>query len=235
MREHALVDQGAGRQRREVDAGLVLGALAQAEGEAVEVDAAARLAGGGDEDQLEGRHRAARHASRGSRGRPAPRASRGRSGPPRRRSSRPSAFDSAASVGIDRQERHARRRTCRPRAARRRHSSWRSPAGSGRGPACSMPAPSPVSGSPPTAPRWSRLRRAVRPWATISLLATPVRVATMATPQESCSFCGSYRPCAGGWAENWLCTAGPLPGVDGWIGALLFEKPCSSNPGRRWP
>ena len=61
--EHALVDQRAARQRREVDPGLVLGALAQAEGEAVEVDAAARLAGGGREHELEGRHGAARHGA----------------------------------------------------------------------------------------------------------------------------------------------------------------------------
>ena len=38
--EHALVDDRAGRQRREVDLGLVLGALAQAEGDPVELDAA---------------------------------------------------------------------------------------------------------------------------------------------------------------------------------------------------
>ena len=37
--EHALVDDGRGRERREVDVGLVLGALAQAEGEAVQLDA----------------------------------------------------------------------------------------------------------------------------------------------------------------------------------------------------
>ena len=37
--EHALVDEGAARQRREVDLDLALGPLAQAEGEAVEVDA----------------------------------------------------------------------------------------------------------------------------------------------------------------------------------------------------
>ena len=62
-REHPLVDQRAGRQRREVDAGLVLGALAQAEGEPVEVDAAAWLAGRRREHELEGRHGAARHGA----------------------------------------------------------------------------------------------------------------------------------------------------------------------------
>ena len=37
--EHALVGQGAARQGREVGVGLVLGALAQAVGAALEVDA----------------------------------------------------------------------------------------------------------------------------------------------------------------------------------------------------
>ncbi len=50
-----------------------------------------------------------------------------------------------------------------------------------------MPAPSPESGSAPVAPRCSRLRSAVIALATMSWLATPVRVATKATPQASCS------------------------------------------------
>ncbi len=41
-RDHALVDQGAGRERREVRADLALGALAQPEGLAVELDPAER-------------------------------------------------------------------------------------------------------------------------------------------------------------------------------------------------
>ena len=53
--EHALVDDRAGRQGREVDLGLVLGALAQAEGHAVELDAAKPLLGG-DEQLTEDRH-----------------------------------------------------------------------------------------------------------------------------------------------------------------------------------
>ena len=65
-----------------------------------------------------------------------------------------------------------------------------------------MPAPSPESGSAPEAPRWSRLRRAVNACSTMSWLGTPVRVATKATPQASCSAAGSYRPVAAGTAEN---------------------------------
>ena len=48
-------------------------------------------------------------------------------------------------------------------------------------------APSPESDSAPDAPRWSRLRKAVSAWLTMAWLASPVRVATNATPQASCS------------------------------------------------
>src|SRR3954454_22185647 len=61
-----------------------------------------------------------------------------------------------------------------------------------------MPAPSPESGSAPVAPRCSRLRSAVMAFMTISWLATPVRVATKATPHASCSWSPSYSPCGGG-------------------------------------
>jgi hypothetical protein len=54
-----------------------------------------------------------------------------------------------------------------------------------------MPAPSPLSGSAPTAPRCSRLRSAVRDFSTMSCDGDPLRVATMATPQASCSARGS--------------------------------------------
>ena len=58
--EHALVDDGAGGERGEVDPGLTLGALAQDEGLAVERDARRGrvLAGGrvGDEELPEVRH-----------------------------------------------------------------------------------------------------------------------------------------------------------------------------------
>ena len=70
-----------------------------------------------------------------------------------------------------------------------------------------MPAPSPLSGSAPEAPRWSRLRSAVRALTTMSLLGTPVMVATKATPQASRSKAGSYRPVAAGTAENSVMSA----------------------------
>src|SRR4051794_14763623 len=72
-----------------------------------------------------------------------------------------------------------------------------------------MPAPSPVSGSAPEAPRCSRLRSAVRPCSTRSWLLRPATSTTKATPHASCSWAGSYRPCAGG-------SIGGLPS-GGWI------------------
>jgi hypothetical protein len=45
-------------------------------------------------------------------------------------------------------------------------------------------------------------RSAVKPWETISWVALRVRVATIATPQESRSCVGSYKPCADGTVEN---------------------------------
>ena len=65
-----------------------------------------------------------------------------------------------------------------------------------------MPAPSPEDGSAPAAPRWSRLCSAVRALTTMSWLARPCRSATNATPHESDSNCGSYRPWAAGMAEK---------------------------------
>ena len=55
-REHALVDEGATRERREVDLGLALGALAQAEGEAVEAEPDHPADGGRHEQLAEERH-----------------------------------------------------------------------------------------------------------------------------------------------------------------------------------
>ena len=59
--EHALVGDGARGQRREVHVGLVLGALAQAERQALEGHPDEAAAGGGDEELAEGRH----HRERG--------------------------------------------------------------------------------------------------------------------------------------------------------------------------
>ena len=60
---------------------------------------------------------------------------------------------------------------------------------------CSMmPAPSPVLGSAPAAPRCSRLTSAMIALSTRSRLRRPYMSTTNATPQESCSLAGSYRP-----------------------------------------
>ena len=56
--QHALVGERAARQRREVDVGLVLGALAQAEGESLERHPGHARAGAGDEELDEARHHA---------------------------------------------------------------------------------------------------------------------------------------------------------------------------------
>src|SRR5581483_2314241 len=59
--QHALVDEGPRRQRREVRVGLPLGALAQHEREALQRQAGEGLPSGrGDEDLAEGRHRGER-------------------------------------------------------------------------------------------------------------------------------------------------------------------------------
>jgi hypothetical protein len=59
-REHALVDDRARRQRREVDVGLPLGALAQAERHPLQGHADQPTGRTGDEELAEARHRAAR-------------------------------------------------------------------------------------------------------------------------------------------------------------------------------
>src|SRR5665811_351924 len=60
-----------------------------------------------------------------------------------------------------------------------------------------IPAPSPLSASAPTAPRWLRFARAVSAASTMSRPGVPRSVATKATPQASCSAAGSYRPAEG--------------------------------------
>ena len=54
--EHALVDEGATRQRREVDLGLALGPLAQAEGQPVQAEPDHPADGRGHEQLAEERH-----------------------------------------------------------------------------------------------------------------------------------------------------------------------------------
>ncbi|MCY1550175.1 hypothetical protein D9M68_864060 [compost metagenome] len=61
-----------------------------------------------------------------------------------------------------------------------------------------MPAPSPISLSAPTAPRWSRFSRIFRPCWMMAWLFLPLMCATKPTPQASCSFLGWYRPWTGG-------------------------------------
>ncbi len=61
-----------------------------------------------------------------------------------------------------------------------------------------MPAPSPMRGSAPVAPRCSRLQRMRRPSWTIKCDLRPLISAMKPTPQESLSSAGSYRPAAAG-------------------------------------
>ncbi|CAB4628509.1 unannotated protein [freshwater metagenome] len=65
-------------------------------------------------------------------------------------------------------------------------TSWKYPSGI----RMRIPAPSPLSGSAPDAPRCSMLRSAVSALETISCVAILLSVATIATPQASCSFAG---------------------------------------------
>ena len=65
---------------------------------------------------------------------------------------------------------------------------------SSSGSCSSIPAPSPVFGSAPAAPRCSRFSSAVIARWTVSWLGSPLSRATNATPQASCSYPGSYSP-----------------------------------------
>src|SRR5688572_27391365 len=64
-----------------------------------------------------------------------------------------------------------------------------------------MPAPSPVSGSEPQAPRCSRLMRRSRAERTIWCERAPLMLATKPTPHASCSSVGLYKPC-GRWSPS---------------------------------
>ena len=112
--------------------------------------------------------------------------------------------DDALALGLDRARRRAaaaRRGARRRRAAgsRRRRRTGRAAAAPPRRPrgrtssgSCMrIPAPSPVRGSAPAAPRCSRFSSAVIPRWTASCLGTPSSRATNATPQASCSNAGS--------------------------------------------
>src|SRR5436190_20148113 len=83
-----------------------------------------------------------------------------------------------------------------------------------------MPAPSPVLFSQPHAPRWFRFTRICSAWRTIQFDFLPLMLTRKPTPQESCSNCGSYKPC--------------LPGNPGGAGLLnccpsLLIALCPSN------
>ena len=196
--EHALVDEGARRQRREVDLGLALGALAQAEGEPVELDAA-------DGRAVGARRRAGGRAACTSRAAAADQVGRDGHVAP---GEDPQALLGGDVLDAGLGDARARRRRRAGRPCRRR----RRPPAAGRHPSTArkkasgtwvrMPAPSPTSGSAPVAPRWSRLRSASRAWSTMSWPAVPRIVATMATPQASCSCSRRYRPVSAGWAEK---------------------------------
>src|SRR5262249_5236085 len=62
-----------------------------------------------------------------------------------------------------------------------------------------MPAPSPVNGSQPQAPRCTRLSRMETPFWTISCEVSPLMLATKPIPHESRSKRGSYNPEGGGY------------------------------------
>ena len=165
--EHALVDERAARQRREVDrrrrravdAGdLVLAALAHHEQLAVELDAggAGRVV---DEQLAEARHHARARSARSSSRRRAPRASRDPQALVARRSPR------SRAIGLlGRRRRRAGRNArpdavgARPAAAAKSTTARRKRSGTWR----RIPAPSPVLTSAPDAPRWSRLQSAPR-------------------------------------------------------------------------
>ena len=73
-----------------------------------------------------------------------------------------------------------------------------------------IPAPSPASGSAPTAPRWVRFLRICKPCSTMACDFAPLMCATKPTPQASCSLAGSYNP----WAQGG-CVTGYLAGKKG--------------------
>ena len=98
-----------------------------------------------------------------------------------------------------------------------------------------MPAPSPMRGSAPTAPRCSRLQRICSPSSTIWCDLRPLMSAMKPTPQASLSSAGSYSPCGSGVpgsavaARNstaaWECAA-PLRSTDPALRFSLLIASC---------
>ena len=194
--EHPLVDEGARRQRREVGVGLLLGPLAQAEGAALQRHPGHPLPGAGHEQLAEGGH----HAS--GRSRPAASGSMGTSRQPRtvRPSSVGELLDPAGGSWRPAPRRRAGSRAdgvrVRRRAARSRRRGDRAQERVGH----LQQDPRAVAGVGlgargaavvEVAERGQRLRHDA--W-----LASPVRVATKATPQASCSCRGRTDPGAAG-------------------------------------
>jgi len=84
-----------------------------------------------------------------------------------------------------------------------------------------IPAPSPVFGSQPQAPRCRRFLSTVRALSTIVWDFRPLMSTTKPTPQASCSWEGSYRPCLGGIPGEFIL-------FDNWYASkknvALFER-----------
>ena len=193
-------------QRREVHAGAggldvgrdVAGPLAHRIDQPIEAESAGPHAvafGRGDEELRHVRHTAQRgHADLGARrDRPERDASRGRRSPRRRRS--PRFAPAPRRVGRDPAAgSRCRQRRCWRRPRRGAGSSKSTTSRSSSTGNCSrMPAPSPLLGSAPAAPRCSRCSRAVNPSATMLCERRPLMSATIATPHESRSCSGSYK------------------------------------------
>src|SRR5438094_714882 len=93
-----------------------------------------------------------------------------------------------------------------------------------------MPAPSPVFGSQPHAPRCRRLISTSRPWRTIAWDLRPLMSTTKPTPHASCSWAGSYRPCGGtspmmaAWEQAKAEVAAVRARLDGTVrGAAIYS------------
>ena len=120
---------------------------------------------------------------------------------PRRRGS------ARARPGAPRRPSAGSRRT-RRRRRRRQLLGDRPPRKNSSGSCSSIPAPSPVSGSAPAAPRCSRFSSAVSARTSVSCDGIPFSRATNATPHESCSNAGSYSPIGAVGASSRICRDG---------------------------
>ena len=142
----------------------------------------------GDEHLPERGHHLARRLHRARRRRRARRASRAPRSPRRRAPSRPCVM-----VGVDVVDAGGTR--CRSRTRPRRAARSRRPPGRTRRASGSrMPAPSPVSGSAPAAPRWLRQHTAVSAWSTIAWLLRPFMSTTKPTPHAVVLEAGVVEP-----------------------------------------